>query len=92
MAAEDRLRGAIIERLMCDLAVDLELVVAQYNADTRDFEPELARIDRLAADGLVTRDGTRITVPDEARPFLRNVCAIFDRHFSEAPRRHSRAV
>jgi oxygen-independent coproporphyrinogen-3 oxidase len=53
--------------------------------------PELARIDAMAEDGVVSREGFRIIVPYSARPFLRSVCAVFDRYLSSEAARHSRA-
>jgi oxygen-independent coproporphyrinogen-3 oxidase len=89
---EDRLRRAIIERLMCDLAVDLDGIAADYDRDARLFEHELDAIDALAADGLAVREGFRVVVPEEARPFIRNVCAVFDKYLAPDGARHSTAV
>jgi oxygen-independent coproporphyrinogen-3 oxidase len=89
---EDRLRAAVIERLMCDLAVDVGRVAAERDRDPGDFERELRAIDLMAEDGIVSRDGYRVSVPEEARPFLRNVCAVFDRHLSAGEARYSRAI
>ena len=91
LTAEDRLRGAIIERLMCDLAVDLERVAPAYGGDPCSFLPELARIDAMAQDGVVTREGYRIVIPDAARPFLRSVCSVFDRRLPAKAEGYSRA-
>jgi oxygen-independent coproporphyrinogen-3 oxidase len=92
VTAEDRLRRAIIERLMCDLAVDLAAIAAAHERDPDAFATEIKLVDTLVQDGLAVRDGYRITVPAVARPFLRNVCAIFDQYFSPATTRHSRAI
>ena len=92
LTADDRLRGDIIERLMCDLAVDIEHIAARHGRSPEDFAPELASLDKIAEDGLVGRDGYHITVPEAARPFLRSICAAFDRHLTPGPMRHSRAV
>jgi oxygen-independent coproporphyrinogen III oxidase len=89
LSDEDRLRRSIIERLMCDLAVDL----ADCTTDARtDFSPELAQLSDLAADGLVTVEGTAITIPDAMRPFVRKVASVFDTHLRSSQMRHSRAV
>ena len=89
MSDEDRLRRSIIERLMCDLAVDL----ANHATDARtDFAHELAQLSDLAAEGLVTVQGTEITVPEAMRPFVRKVASVFDTHLQGVEKRHSRAV
>ncbi|HAD86193.1 MAG TPA: oxygen-independent coproporphyrinogen III oxidase [Rhodospirillaceae bacterium] len=88
---DDRLRGGIIEALMCDMAVDLDRFggAAAYGA-------ELARLHELAADGLVRIDGAKVSVPEAARPFMRVVAAQFDGylHAPAGPKggRHSMAV
>ncbi len=92
ISAEDRLRSAIIERLMCDLSVDLAAVARAHGRDPEDCRIELRRVDAMAMDGIVEREGYRIVVPDAARPFLRSVCAAFDARLSGADPRHSRAV
>lgn len=92
LTADDRLRRDIIERLMCDLAVDLDHVAGAHGSSPEDFAPELASLNSIAGDGLVERDGYRITVSEAARPFLRSVCAAFDRHLTPEPMRHSHAI
>jgi oxygen-independent coproporphyrinogen III oxidase len=85
LSADDRRRRAIIERLMCDRRVDL----AVLDGDDR---PELDRLADMAADGLVEIDGPRIAITDRGRPFMRAVCAAFDRYLVPAAGRYSRAV
>jgi oxygen-independent coproporphyrinogen-3 oxidase len=89
---EDRLRREIIERLMCDLAVDLDNVARAHGRAGDDLATELARLDEIAKDGVVIRNGHRVAIPDAARPFLRNVCAVFDRYLTTEAQRHSRSV
>jgi len=89
---EDRLRRAIIERLMCDFAVNLDEVVPRYACAAPDFTREFHALDELARDGLVTRNGRSIAIPEDSRPLVRNVCAVFDRHLESGGARHSRAL
>jgi oxygen-independent coproporphyrinogen III oxidase len=91
IAAEDRLRGDIIERLMCDLRVELADVCRMLGASVERFAPELSALDELAQDGLVLRKGSEITVPQEARAFVRSVCAVFDQYQPQKEPRYSRA-
>lgn len=92
LAATDRLRADVIERLMCDLAVDLTHVAQEHARSETEFDAELSRLDEMARDGLVARDGYRISVPEEARPLIRNICAVFDQHLAPDGVRHSQAV
>ncbi|MFG1399134.1 oxygen-independent coproporphyrinogen III oxidase [Roseixanthobacter pseudopolyaromaticivorans] len=98
LTADDRLRRAVIERLMCDLAVDLDAVCAAHGAEAGMFAGELAALDPLIADGLAVRDGACVRVPEPARAFTRTVCAVFDAYLAPQadaaapPRRHAAAV
>ncbi|HYD29400.1 MAG TPA: oxygen-independent coproporphyrinogen III oxidase [Azospirillaceae bacterium] len=96
ITAEDRMRRDLIVRLMCDLGVDLDAVAARHGADAALFEPDLARLDGLAADGLAVVDGHRVTVPEAARPLVRAVAAAFDPYLqaslASGTARHSKAI
>jgi oxygen-independent coproporphyrinogen III oxidase len=91
LTAEDRLRGRIIERLMCDLKVDLADVCCAHGASAEGFAAELSALDALARDGLVLRNGNEIIVAPQARAFVRTVCAVFDTYIVESEARYSRA-
>lgn len=84
---DDRVRGRIIERLMCDLAVDL----ADFGG-AEEWLEELRAIEPLVEDGLAWRDGSRIEVTDLGRPFMRLVCAAFDAYLKPQPVRYSKAI
>ncbi len=91
LTQEDRLRRDIIERLMCDLHVDLAEQCAAHESGTDRFTAELHALDALANDGLVERAGHKIKIPERARPFVRTVCAVFDAYISDGDQRFSRA-
>jgi oxygen-independent coproporphyrinogen-3 oxidase len=91
LAPEDRLRRAVIERLMCDLAVDLDAVAGTPGAAAR-FAAELEALRGMAAEGLVEIAGPRVTVTEAGRPLVRTVCAAFDAYLGRGAARHSRAV
>jgi len=85
--ADDRLRGAIIERLMCDFAADVDEI-----AGDREFTEAFAALEPLTHDGLVEIEGRRIAVTAAGRPFVRLVAAAFDAYLGHGTARHSRAV
>lgn len=89
---EDRLRAAVIEQLMCHLRVDLTPLCRAFGRPADHFAAELLMLEPLAADGLVEIDGRRLAVPQEARPLLRTVCAVFDAYLKPSETRHARAV
>lgn len=89
---EDRLRRAVIERLMCDLSVDLAAVAAEFGVAPDHFAPEVDAMADLMDDGVVLRDGWRLTVSDDGRPLVRAVAAKFDQYLKAGEQRHSKAV
>jgi len=89
---DDRLRRAIIERLMCDLSLDVDAVCAAHNADPAQFDSCLDAMAELQADGLLTRQGRKITITEDGRPLVRAACAAFDRYLKAGEARHSKAV
>ena len=92
--AEDRLRRDVIERLMCDLEVDVVDVAREHGADPTALIADARGLARVVEDGLATWDGHRVEVTEKGRPFVRSVAVLFDayiKHDDEKPR-HSRAV
>ncbi len=94
LTAEDQLRRALIERLMCDLRVDVAEIASRFGVAPESFEPELARADVFVAEGLANRDGTVLAVTERGRPALRVVASVFDAYFAAQPQqgRHAAAV
>ncbi|WP_347340390.1 oxygen-independent coproporphyrinogen III oxidase [Phenylobacterium glaciei] len=92
VTGEDRFRAEIIERLMCDLAVDLAAVCGRHGRTMSDLTDELAALRAFADDGLVVRQGERLSVTDLGRLVVRSVCAVFDTYFAPEAGRHSRAL
>lgn len=92
LSDDDRLRRAIIERLMCDLKVDLDLVAAPFKRSARDFGRELSSLAPLADRGLVNCNGAIIAVPPSARAAVRLVCAAFDTYLAHGNAVHAQAV
>jgi len=89
---EDRLRRELIEQLMCNLEVNLAEVAQSRDRRIEEFKVELAALDSLAEHGLVHRHNGQISVPEQARPFVRTVCAVFDAYLSSDGTGYSRAV
>jgi oxygen-independent coproporphyrinogen-3 oxidase len=91
---EDRLRRDVIEKLMCDLAVDLVDIAEAHRADPSPLIANAAGLARFETDGLAHWDGRRVEVTEKGRPFVRSVAALFDSYLvpDEARPRHSRAI
>jgi oxygen-independent coproporphyrinogen-3 oxidase len=84
---DDRLRRAIIERLMCDLAVDLDVMAGAYGLPVP--HADLLELETL---GVVSRTGSRIEIAEAFRPLTRVVAAAFDSRLAAAGARHAIAV
>lgn len=87
----DRLRAAIIERLMCDLAVDLDELCRAHQFDGAALADDMKRLEPLVAAGLAIRDGGRVEVAREARHLVRIVSTAFDAR-SGSEQRYSPAI
>jgi oxygen-independent coproporphyrinogen-3 oxidase len=82
LTPEDRFRAEIIERLMCDFAVDLTEVATRHDVNPNALQVPLLHLCGLAADGIVTRQDSIIRVTHRGRPFVRSVCAVFDAYIA----------
>jgi oxygen-independent coproporphyrinogen-3 oxidase len=92
LTEEDRFRGEVIERLMCDMTVNLDAVAARHSRQAAELDDAVAELKPLEEDGLVERLGGTISVTELGRPFVRSACAPFDAYLDRAALRHSRVV
>ncbi|MDI1328094.1 MAG: oxygen-independent coproporphyrinogen III oxidase [Brevundimonas sp.] len=90
--AGDELRAAVIERLMCDLAVDVGEVCRAHGFADAVLDSSIVAASRLQADGLCVVAGRTIRIPPEAHRVMRVVAACFDARLPVAASRHARAV
>ena len=90
--AEDRFRGEIIERLMCDLEVDLAMVCKRHERPLADLADDRSRLAEFVADGLIELEGDRVAVTELGRLAIRSVCAVFARHLAAGGVHHARAL
>jgi oxygen-independent coproporphyrinogen-3 oxidase len=91
-SAEDALRAHVIERIMCDGAVDLRAAGRAFGfADDwcAAEDPVLATLQR---DGVVALAPGRVALTAEGLPLARVVAAVFDTYLRAATVRHSVAV
>jgi oxygen-independent coproporphyrinogen-3 oxidase len=78
---DDRLRGLVIEHLMCNLAIPWALTRDQFGVRVDEALPaEVARLAGLEADGLVQIGHDGVRVSPTGRYFLRSVAMVFDRY------------
>ncbi|SHH01364.1 oxygen-independent coproporphyrinogen III oxidase [Massilia sp. CF038] len=92
---DDALRRSIIQMLMCQFELSTSAIEQAYPIDFASyFGAELAQLDQLQEDGLVTLEPGWINVTARGRLLIRNVCMVFDRYLGTgaAGPRHSRTV
>ena len=85
LTAEDRVRAAIIERLMCDLQADVPAICAAHGFDPVPLLGSADRLEMLAEDGIVEIEEGFIRVNQEHRFVIRAVAAAFDTYLDRAP-------
>jgi oxygen-independent coproporphyrinogen-3 oxidase len=88
----DRLRGEVIDRLMCRNAADIGEICRRHGVRPVDFLADIPALPALIEDGLAEFEGERLRITDLGRPLVRCVCAAFDRHRPGSTGRHSRAI
>ena len=89
---EDRLRRSVIERLLCDGAVDLRAVAARHDDEPTLLVDAFARLAPLIRDGLATVDGWQVAATPAGRRYWRTIAACFDPELAPFTGRHSVAV
>jgi len=76
---EDKLRRYIIMSLICELKLEILECSRRFGIEfARTFHQELLMLRAMEADGLVHIDAQEIQVSRRGRPFLRNICMLFD--------------
>lgn len=82
-SADDRYRGAVIERLLCDGSARIGACLA------REIAPGLAP---FMGQGLVTLDGSILAMTPAGLPYVRAIAALFDPYRQSTPNRFSTAI
>jgi len=86
LSEDDKVRAAIIERIMCDFEIDL----SHYDGNYID---ELEAIQIYEAQGFLDIKDKKIKINYDARPIARLVCAKFDTYLPpETQQKHSKAI
>jgi len=92
LTAEDRLRGHVIERLMCDFGVDLSALSVFHGFEADRLFAGNGRLRDLIDDGIVDFDNGVIRVSEANRFVIRAVAAAFDAYLGTTGRTFSKAA
>lgn len=89
---EDRMRGWLIERLMCDFGFSTSELTDRFGAEAEDLLVEADMAVEMDEDGLLERRPDGYQVTEQGRPFVRSIAARFDPYFRKGTARHSVSV
>lgn len=92
LTADDKIRGWVIERLMCDYAFCFTELAEQFGPRSQGVIELAERIAHDDKDGLCEVSDGLFKIEPEAWPFARIVAARFDAWLELAPRQYSKAV
>ena len=92
LSADDRLRAAVIERLMCNFTVDYASMSKALAGDEVALDSAAAELDALARQGILTHSKRIVCMTPEGRPLVRLAAAAFDVYLCRGAARHSIAV
>lgn len=91
---DDLIRRDVIERLMCDMCIDLATVSQRWNIDApRYFALALEHLQDAERDGLLTRSGDKLSATPIGRLLIRHLAMVFDAHLpQQASQRYSKII
>jgi oxygen-independent coproporphyrinogen III oxidase len=93
LTAEDKRRRRLIMGIMCDRGLDFEQLGREWNCRiTSAYASELASLEDLRAEGLVTWDEAGLTVTPRGEPLLRVVAMAFDQTLVRQGKAHALTV
>lgn len=92
LTAEDHLRADIIERLMCDLKVDVQTICARHGLDPARLLEGNEKLAALVQDGVLEIVGGVASLRGDHRFLVRAVAAAFDAYLAASPRAHGKAA
>jgi oxygen-independent coproporphyrinogen-3 oxidase len=85
LSVDDVLRREVIQHLMCKGELSIREIESRYALDFSNyFANELAALDTLAGDGLITSDADAIHVTERGRALLRTIAMVFDAYLPRA--------
>jgi oxygen-independent coproporphyrinogen-3 oxidase len=77
--ADDKLRRAVITKLICHFTLDISTVEEEYLIDFKEyFSKEWEELGIMQKDGLLTLGDQRIDILPAGRLLVRNICMTFD--------------
>jgi oxygen-independent coproporphyrinogen III oxidase len=82
----------LIEQLMCYMEIDLATFAANEGLEVKDFSAAFEKLVPLIEDGLIKRDGYKVSVNPKAPQAVRLVCAAFDPMLTISEKKHAQVA
>ena len=91
---DDRVRRAVIQRLICEFRLHFADIEQAYSIDFRSYFSEVwPQLQQMARDGLIDLTEERIEVLPSGRLLVRSVCMLFDHYLAQQnTQRYSRVI
>jgi oxygen-independent coproporphyrinogen-3 oxidase len=84
LTQDDKLRGAVISQIICNLELNTLEVEKKFNISFADyFSQELMALKPMESDGLIRWHDAKLRVTEQGRVMLRNICMPFDKYLQE---------
>ncbi len=81
---DDILRREIINQLMCNNSLDIIKLEKKWGINFKNyFKSSMENLQKMADDGLLNIDKTKLTVTTSGRLLARSICMQFDRYLQE---------
>ncbi|HBX55878.1 MAG TPA: coproporphyrinogen III oxidase, partial [Pseudomonas sp.] len=92
--ADDRLRRAVIQQLICHFALDFASIEQSFDMVFRDYFAAIwPQLQQMAKDGLIRLDAQSIAVLPAGRLLVRSLCMLFDHYLcAQNQQRFSRVI
>lgn len=92
LTPQDRLRGYVIERLMCDLTFDGADLEARFGDRAQEMVAIAEDLVQRLPSEMVTPRSNGFTITETGRPFVRNIATTFDAYLDDRAQRFSRTL
>lgn len=92
LTVDDKVRAHVIERLMCDYRISARDLETSFGEAARPVLALAATLAGTDTDGLVASTADGLEVTDRGRPFVRTICARFDKYLTAGSGTHSVAI
>ena len=84
--ADDRLRRAVIQQLICAFSVEFASIKKSFGIDFRGYFADIwPQLEQMAIDGLIELSAERIDIRPSGRLLARSICRLFDHYLGAMP-------